>query len=98
MKKSDAALARWTNERLPDSGYRFSNTSRKDDALKRLKKIVKAHNKNLTYGDKLRVRVMGRGPRAMWARSEGLDARAYDCYLPLDKATYFDVYVNKLYT
>ena len=93
MKKADAALARWTNERVPDSGYKFSITNRNDDALIRLKKVVKEHNAN-TFGDKLRVRLMGRGPRTIWARAEGKDPRAYDCYLPLNKATHFDVYVN----
>ncbi len=97
MKQSDAVLARWTNERNPSSGYRFTITNTNDAALLRLKKIVKEHNIDQLKKNKLRVRLMGRGRRAMWARAEGKHPRAYDCYLPLSKASHMDVYVNKLH-
>ena len=94
MKKADTALARWTKERSPFSGYKFTVTNREDPALLRLKETVKESNKTYAWGNKLRVRLMGRGPRASWARIEGKHPRAYDSYLPLDKATHYDVYVN----
>ena len=37
---------------------------------------------------------MGRGPRVRWARIEGRHPRSYDSYLPVDKATHYDVYVH----
>ena len=93
MKRSSQALARWTKERHPLSGYRFTVTNRDDEAVKTLKKAVQLMNKNSSRPH--RVRLMGRGQRTAWARVEGLHPRAYDCYLPLDKATHFDVYVHE---
>ena len=39
-----------------------------------------------------RVRLMARGPRAMYARLEGLYPRTYDSFIPHKYAKYFDVY------
>tara|TARA_A100000172_G_scaffold80777_2_gene71346 strand:+ start:432 stop:719 length:288 start_codon:yes stop_codon:yes gene_type:complete len=93
MKRSSQALARWTKERFPLSGYKFTVTNRDDEAVKTLKQAVKLMNKDSST--KHRVRFMGRGQRTAWARVEGRHPRAYDCYLPLDKATHFDVYVHE---
>ena len=97
MKKATTALHRVTKERFPMSGYRFTVTNREDPAVLELKKTVKLMNSERGWGTKMRVRLMGRGPRAMWAKLEGKHPRAYDCYLPLDKAVYYDVYVNDRY-
>ena len=94
MKKATTALFRVTKERSPFSGYCFTVTNRNDPAILDLKKNVKRSNKEYT-GSKLRVRLMGRGPRTVWAKLEGKHPRAYDSYLPLDKATYYDVYIGK---
>ena len=97
MKKATTAIHRVTKERFPMSGYKFTVTNRKDPAIIELKKNVKVMNSERGWGTKMRVRLMGRGPRTMWARLEGRHPRAYDCYLPLDKATHYDVYVNDVY-
>ena len=96
MKKSTTALHRVTKERFPMSGYKFTVTHRNDPAVKALKENVKIMNSERGWGTKMRVRLMGRGPRAIWARADGRHPRAYDCYLPLDKATHYDVYVNDI--
>ena len=94
MKKATTAIHRVTKERFPMSGYKFTVTNRNDPAIIELKKNVKVMNSERGWGTKMRVRLMGRGPRTSWARLEGKHPRAYDCYLPLDKATHYDVYVN----
>lgn len=40
-----------------------------------------------------RVKLMARGPRAVWARADMQHCRAYDSSLPHQYAMYFDVYV-----
>ena len=97
MKKATTALHRVTKERFPMSGYKFTVTNREDPAVIELKKSVKLMNSERGWGSKMRVRLMGRGPRVMWAKMDGKHPRAYDCYLPLDKATHYDVYVNDRY-
>ena len=93
--KSDA-LAKWTKNRQARSGYKFTVTSPKDPAVALLRKVVKAHNNDyFGFSKKLRVNLMGRGPRVAWAKALGLHPRSFDSYLPYDKATHFDVYVNE---
>ena len=96
MKNATTALFRVTKERSPFSGYCFTVTNRKDPAVLDLKKNVKRSNREIgNSNNKLRVRLMGRGPRTMWAKIEGKHPRAYDSYLPLDKAVYYDVYIGR---
>ena len=98
MKPASTAVARWTKDRSTFSGYKFTVTNRNDPAVLTLKKLVKEENKDRYIKEhRQRVRLMGRGPRAMWARAEGKHPRAYDSYIPLDKATHYDVYINSAY-
>ena len=98
MKTAATAMARWTPQRHTHSGYKFTVTNRDDPAVLTLKKLVKEENKNTwDKSRRQRVRLMGRGPRTIWAKAEDRHPRAYDCYLPLDKATHYDVYVNSAY-
>jgi hypothetical protein len=62
--------------------YRFSVGDKEDNALIKLKALVKQHNK--TSYTKLRVRLMARG---------GVRGRTYST--PHANAEYFDVYVHQ---
>lgn len=42
-----------------------------------------------------RVRLMGRGPRRVAARIDGVRSSAYDSSLPQRHATHFDVYIHE---
>ena len=92
--------------RTPD--YRFSVTSKDDPMLLALKEDISRHNKEIRarlrednrkadndpYNSILRVRLMARGPRAMYAKLDGRYARAYDSFIPHKYAKYFDVYAG----
>lgn len=92
-----------TNEaRTPD--YVGTTTRLDDTQLQKIKENVKMHNAQVRkqsrqYGREIgrlrRVRIMGRGPRAVHARKEGLYPRAFDSYIPQDLAVKFDVYVGE---
>lgn len=43
-----------------------------------------------------RVRLMGRGPRRIYAKADGLHRTAYDSSLPQKYATRFDIYVHEV--
>ena len=47
------------------------------------------------YRSLRRVRLMSRGPRAVYAKLEGLYPRAYDSFIPHKYAEYFDVYAGE---
>lgn len=88
--------------------YRFSVTTKTDDDLISLRKMISEFNERYRKGSRmrgkcltgslLRVSIMARGPRAVHARRDynypGA-ARAYDSSLPHQYAEYFDVYVHE---
>jgi hypothetical protein len=91
--------------------YRFSVYTKDDKDLIALKERVKKNNElvrtrsrkhGFVYGEILRIRLMSRGPRRIWAKQD-FDHPSYysgtfgqyDAYLPHRYAEYFDVYVDQ---
>lgn len=83
--------------------YKFSVYTKDDADLIALKKRVRENNElsrrrarrlnTVEYSPKiLKVVLMARGPRTIWAKQEQRHPRTYDTYLPHKYADYFDVY------
>ena len=84
--------------------YRGTVNTMDDPEVKLLKENIRKHNAGVrkvsreygrVIGRLMRVRFMGRGPRASVARDHGLWARSFDSYLPLHLAVYYDVYLHE---
>jgi hypothetical protein len=86
--------------------YKFSVYTKDDADLIALKKRVRENNElsrgrarrmgTMKYSPKiLKVRLMARGPRTIWAKQEQRHPRTYDAYLPHEYADYFDVYCSE---
>ena len=86
--------------------YKFSVYTKDDADLIALKKRVRENNElsrrrarrlnTVEYSPKiLKVVLMARGPRTIWAKQEQRHPRTYDTYLPHKYADYFDVYCSE---
>jgi hypothetical protein len=64
--------------------------------IERIRKTNRIYNMVSKQGwsdTRFRVEVKARGPRAVHARADGLDPRAYDMWLPIRHAETLDVYI-----